>query len=62
MIDANVLVEALPYVKEYSGQIVVVKYGGNAMIDEELKAAVYKGCNIIKSIRGTRCFSTWWWS
>ena len=43
MIDANVLVEALPYVKEiYSGQIVVVKYGGNAMIDEELKAAVIK--------------------
>ena len=42
MIDVNVLVEALPYVKEYSGQIVVVKYGGNAMIDEELKAAVIK--------------------
>lgn len=42
MIDANVLVEALPYVKEYSGQIVVVKYGGNAMIDEDLKAAVIK--------------------
>ena len=47
MIDANVLVEALPYVKEYSGQIVVVKYGGNAMIDEELKAAVIKDVTLL---------------
>mgnify|MGYP002627727703 CR=1 FL=1 len=47
MIDANVLVEALPYVKEYSGQIVVVKYGGNAMIDEDLKAAVIKDVTLL---------------
>lgn len=37
---ANVLIEALPYIKEYNGEIIVVKYGGNAMIDEELKRAV----------------------
>lgn len=37
---ANILVEALPYIQEYSGQIIVVKYGGNAMINEELKEAV----------------------
>ncbi|WP_122790181.1 acetylglutamate kinase [Intestinibacillus sp. Marseille-P6563] len=37
---ANVLVEALPYIQEYYGQTVVVKYGGNAMINEELKDAV----------------------
>lgn len=37
---ASVLVEALPYIKEYTGQTVVIKYGGNAMIDEELKQAV----------------------
>ena len=36
---ANILVEALPYIQEYYGQTVVVKYGGNAMINEELKAA-----------------------
>mgnify|MGYP004575958755 FL=1 len=47
MIDANVLVEALPYVKEYSDQIVVVKYGGNAMIDEQLKAAVIKDVTLL---------------
>jgi len=37
---AQILTEALPYIQEYSGKIVVVKYGGNAMIDEELKRAV----------------------
>ncbi len=37
---AEVLVCALPYIKQYSGKIVVVKYGGNAMINDELKKAV----------------------
>lgn len=37
---ANVLVEALPYIQDYYGQTVVIKYGGNAMINEELKDAV----------------------
>lgn len=38
--SAEVLVEALPYIQEYAGKIIVVKYGGNAMINEELKQAV----------------------
>ena len=37
---AQVLIEALPYLQEYNGQTVVVKYGGNAMINKELKDAV----------------------
>ncbi|HJC13452.1 MAG TPA: acetylglutamate kinase [Candidatus Agathobaculum intestinigallinarum] len=37
---AKILVEALPYIQKYYGQTVVVKYGGNAMINEELKDAV----------------------
>jgi len=37
---AEVLVNALPYIQEYRGKTVVVKYGGNAMINEDLKAAV----------------------
>ena len=37
---AHVLAQALPYIKSYTGQIVVVKYGGNAMIDEALKEQV----------------------
>lgn len=37
---AEVLVQALPYIKKYSGKIVVVKYGGNAMVNEQLKQQV----------------------
>lgn len=37
---ANILIEALPYIKEYNGEVIVVKYGGNAMIDDALKQAV----------------------
>ena len=37
---AEVLIEALPYIQKYYDKIVIVKYGGNAMIDEELKKAV----------------------
>ncbi len=37
---AEVLTQALPYIKRYNGKIVVVKYGGNAMIDENLKMQV----------------------
>ena len=37
---AEVLTQALPYIQRYNGKIVVVKYGGNAMIDEQLKEQV----------------------
>ncbi len=37
---ADVLIQALPYIKKYYNKIVVVKYGGNAMINDELKDAV----------------------
>ena len=37
---AKILVNALPYIQEYNGKIVVIKYGGNAMINEGLKDSV----------------------
>ena len=37
---AQVLTQALPYIKRYTGKIVVVKYGGNAMVNEQLKQQV----------------------
>jgi len=37
---AEVLTQALPYIKRYNGKIVVVKYGGNAMVNEQLKQQV----------------------
>ena len=38
--QAEVLVNALPYIQKYNDKIIVVKYGGNAMLNEELKTAV----------------------
>lgn len=37
---AQVLIQALPYIQDYNQKIIVVKYGGNAMVNEELKRAV----------------------
>lgn len=37
---AQVLIQALPYIQKYNGKIVVIKYGGNAMLSQELKQAV----------------------
>lgn len=38
--QAEILVNALPYIQKYNDKIIVVKYGGNAMLNEELKTAV----------------------
>ena len=37
---AEVLVEALPYIQRFNRKIIVIKYGGSAMLDEELKKKV----------------------
>ena len=50
---AGVLVEALPYIQKYYNKIVVVKYGGNAMINDELKEAVM-GDIVILSLIGVK--------
>jgi acetylglutamate kinase len=47
---AEVLVEALPYMQEFAGKTVVIKYGGNAMINSELKNAVMKDVILLKCI------------
>ena len=47
---ANVLVEALPYIQEYYGKTVVVKYGGNAMINQKLKDAVIRDLVLLSLI------------
>ena len=50
---ANVLVQALPYIQKYNNKTIVVKYGGNAMINEELKAAVMTDI-VLLSLVGVR--------
>lgn len=47
---AQVLVEALPYIQKYNGKIIVVKYGGNAMINEELKHDVMRDMVLLNLI------------
>lgn len=47
---ADVLVQAIPYFKMWVGKIVVVKYGGNAMLNDDLKAAVMKDLVLLNTI------------
>jgi len=50
MTQAEVLIQALPYIKQYAGQTIVVKYGGAAMIDETLKAAVMQDIVLMRYV------------
>ena len=47
---AAVLIQALPYIQKYSGRTVVVKYGGNAMVNEDLKNAVISDIVLLKLV------------
>ncbi len=47
---AEVLVHALPYIQKYNNKIIVVKYGGNAMINEDLKRAVMRDIVLLSLI------------
>ena len=49
MKKADVLIEAIPYMRKFSGTIVVVKYGGSAMVDERLKKSVIKDIALLSS-------------
>lgn len=44
------LTQALPYIKQYAGKTVVIKYGGNAMISEELKSAVMEDIVLLSTV------------
>lgn len=47
---AEVLIEALPYIQRFNRKIIVVKYGGSAMIDEELKKSVIEDVVLLKLV------------
>ncbi|MCR5000411.1 MAG: acetylglutamate kinase [Lachnospiraceae bacterium] len=47
---AEVLIEALPYIRKYNRKVIVVKYGGSAMSDEELKKNVIKDVTLLKLV------------
>ncbi len=47
---AEILTQALPYIKQYAGKTVVIKYGGNAMINDDLKAAVMEDMVLLRTV------------
>jgi acetylglutamate kinase len=47
---AHVLSEALPYIQRFGGKTIVIKYGGNAMVDEELKAGFARDVVLMKLV------------
>ena len=47
---AEVLIEALPYIQRFNRKIIVVKYGGSAMVDEELKTRVIQDVTLLKLV------------
>ncbi|HUT41520.1 MAG TPA: acetylglutamate kinase [Gammaproteobacteria bacterium] len=47
---AHVLTEALPYIRRFRGKTVVIKYGGNAMVDEELKSGFARDVVLMKLV------------
>ena len=47
---ANILIEALPYIQTLSGKTVVIKYGGNAMVDEELTTKILQDVTLLKYV------------
>ena len=47
---AEILIQALPYIQKYNNKIIVVKYGGNAMINDELKEAVMGDIELLSLI------------
>lgn len=50
MAKAQVLIEALPYIQRFNRKIIVVKYGGSAMVDENLKKQVIEDCTLLKLV------------
>jgi len=47
---ASILIEALPYIKRFHGKVIVVKYGGKAMVDEEIKQNVIKDISLLSLV------------
>ncbi|MBT8112437.1 MAG: acetylglutamate kinase [Gammaproteobacteria bacterium] len=47
---ARVLTEALPYIQKFSGKTIVIKYGGNAMVDENLKSSFARDIVLLKHV------------
>lgn len=47
---AGILIDALPYIQKFAGKTIIIKYGGNAMINEELKNSVMEDITLLKFV------------
>jgi len=49
-LTAQILIEALPYIKQFHGKTIVIKYGGNAMVDDDLKSSFARDVVLLKLV------------
>ncbi|MDR3134594.1 MAG: acetylglutamate kinase, partial [Deltaproteobacteria bacterium] len=47
---ASLLIEALPYIRNYSGSTLVIKYGGHAMVDESLRSDFAQDISLLRFV------------
>ena len=59
---AQILTTALPYIQRFAGKIVVVKYGGNAMVDAHLKSSFARDIVLMKAVGINPVGGPWRWS
>jgi acetylglutamate kinase len=50
LLKAEILAEALPYIRSYHGKTIVIKYGGNAMVEERLKESFARDVILLKLV------------
>ncbi len=50
MKDIDVLIEALPYIKKFHGEKILIKYGGHAMVDDEAKSSTARDTVLLKYV------------
>ena len=50
LLKAEILAEALPYIRAYHGKTIVIKYGGNAMVEERLKESFARDVILLKLV------------
>ena len=58
---AQVLIEALPYIQRFNRKIIVVKYGGSAMVDEEPETQSNRGCYTSETVWIQTDHRAWRW-
>jgi acetylglutamate kinase len=56
---AAIIIEALPFIRAFAGKTVVVKYGGNAMVDPALTTAVMQDLILMRLCASSGCCPSW---